>query len=150
MKKSAGILPFRRSKGETELYLIHMGGPFWRNRKRAWSIVKGEIEEGEDPLSAALREFEEETGAAIEGEFLPLGEVKSSNKIIRAWAVEAEPPTRIRSNTFEIEWPPKSGKRERFPEADRAAWFTPREAKEVIVKSQIPLIERLEELLRKN
>ncbi|WP_456449156.1 NUDIX domain-containing protein [Hydrogenimonas sp.] len=150
MKESAGILPFRRSEKGLELYLIHMGGPYWRRKERAWSIVKGEVEEGEGALSAALREFREETGVGIEGKFFPLGKVKTSGKIIHAWAVEAEPSTEIRSETFEIEWPPKSGKRERFPEADRAEWWTPEEAKKVIVKSQIPFIERLEELLRTN
>ena len=143
MKKSAGILPFRRKEGRIELYLAHMGGPFWRRKRRAWSIVKGEIKEGEEPLQAALREFSEETGQKIEGRFIDLGEVKTSNKIIRAWAVEAEPSTQVHSNSFTIEWPPKSGKTATFPEIDRAAWFSPEEAKEVIVESQTPFIDRL-------
>ncbi|WP_201353149.1 NUDIX domain-containing protein [Hydrogenimonas urashimensis] len=147
---SAGILPFRQKEGGTEVYLIHMGGPFWRKRERAWSIVKGEVEEGEDLLTAAKREFFEETGERIEGSFLPLGTAKTSNKIIHAWAVRAEPSTRIVSNMFELEWPPGSGRKRSFPEADRAAWFPLKRAEEVIVKSQIPFLERLRELLSGN
>ncbi len=128
-----------------EVYLVHMGGPYWRNKSRAWSIAKGETEEGEAPLEAAKREFREETGQKIEGDFLDLGEVKTSGKVIHAWAVEAEPATDIVSNTFEIEWPPHSGKKAAFPEVDKAAWFTPEEAAEKIVKSQIPFLERLKE-----
>jgi predicted NUDIX family NTP pyrophosphohydrolase len=142
MKTSAGILPFRRKPG-LELYLVHMGGPYWRNKTRSWSIVKGEVEEGEDLLQAAKREFHEETGQEINGEFLSLGEVKTSGKTIYAWAVEAEPSTKITSNTFTIEWPPKSGKTAQFPEVDKAAWFDPETAKEVIVKSQLPFLERV-------
>lgn len=126
-----------------ELYLVHMGGPYWRNKTRAWSIVKGEVQEGEEPFAAALREFREETGHEIDGDFVDLGEVKTSGKTVHAWAVEAEPSTEIRSNTFTVEWPPHSGKKAAFPEIDEAAWFTPEEAKERIVKSQIPLINRL-------
>ena len=146
MKVSAGILPFRRHKG-LELYLVHMGGPYWRNKKRAWSIVKGEIEAGEDPLQAAIREFHEETGQKIDGKFIPLGEVKMSGKKITVWAVEAEPSTEISSNTFTIEWPPRSGKRAQFPEVDKAAWFMLDQAKEVLVKSQLPFLERLEKAI---
>ncbi|OQX74122.1 MAG: NUDIX hydrolase [Campylobacteraceae bacterium 4484_4] len=146
MKKSAGILPFRRSDRGIEIYLGHMGGPFWRNKERSWSIIKGEIEEREDPLAAAKREFFEETGERIEGKFLPLGSIKTSNKMIYVWAVEAEPSTQIHSNTFEMEWPPKSGKRERFAEIDKAAWFDLAHAAEVIVKSQIPFLERIKAL----
>jgi len=127
-----------------------MGGPYWRRRPRAWSIVKGEVEAGEDLLSAAKREFEEETGSGIAGEFLPLGHIDTSNKRIHVWAVEAEPPTEIRSNTFTIEWPPGSGEMREFPEMEKAAWFDARKAKEVIVASQLPFIERLEELLRRD
>ncbi len=146
MKVSAGILPFRRDKG-LEIYLVHMGGPYWRNKKRAWSIVKGEVEAGEDLLQTAIREFHEETGQKIDGTFIPLGEVKTSGKKIIAWAVEAEPSTEIKSNTFTIEWPPRSGKTAQFPEVDQAAWFTPERAKEVLVKSQLPFLQRLEKVL---
>ena len=146
MKVSAGILPFQRQKG-IEVYLVHMGGPYWRNKARAWSIAKGEIEAGEDPLQAAIREFHEETGQKIDGKFIPLGEVKTSGKKILVWAVEAEPSTEITSNTFTIEWPPRSGKRVQFPEVDRAAWFTLDRAKEVLVKSQLPFLERLEKAI---
>ena len=150
MKISAGILPFKRENKRTKVFLVHMGGPFWRNRERSWSIVKGETEEGEDLLMAAKREFKEETGESITGEMLPLGSVRTSNKIIHAWAVESNPSTDIVSNTFEMEWPPKSGKKVKFPEVDSAAWFDLQTAREKIVKSQIPLLERLEELLSKN
>jgi predicted NUDIX family NTP pyrophosphohydrolase len=144
MKISAGILPYRWRDGRLELFLVHMGGPYWRNRSRAWSIVKGEVEGDEALEDAAKREFYEETGQNIEGRLLPLGSVKSSDKTIYIWAVEANPSTQIRSNFFEIEWPPSSGKRAAFPEVDKAAWFTLQEAKEVIVKSQLPFLERIE------
>lgn len=147
MKTSAGILPFRK-KPKPVVYLVHMGGPYWRNKARSWSIAKGEVGEGEDLLEAAKREFFEETGQEISGAFLPLGEVKASGKTIYAWTVEAEPSTQITSNTFTIEWPPKSGKTAAFPEVDKAAWFDPETAKEVIVKSQLPFLERVEALLR--
>ena len=147
MKISAGILPFRRKKGSVEVYLVHMGGPYWRNKPRSWSIVKGLVEEGEELLDAAKREFKEETGHDIEGGFIDLGDVKTSGKRIHAWAVEAEPDTRIISNTFEIEWPPHSGQRALFSEVDEAAWFDIRTAKEKIVASQIPFLERLESIL---
>ena len=147
MKVSAGILPFQKKGNRLNVFLVHMGGPFWKNRVRSWSIVKGETEEGEDLLAAAKREFEEETGESVDGTFLSLGNVKTSNKIIHAWAIEANPSTEIHSNTFEMEWPPRSGKMQSFPEVDRAAWFDIERAKETIVKSQIPFLERLEELL---
>ena len=145
MKRSAGILPFRR-KPKFEVYLVHMGGPYWQNRERSWSIVKGEVEEGEDLLEAAKREFHEETGEKINGDFLPLGEVKASGKTIYVWAVEAEPSTKITSNTFTIEWPPKSGKTAAFPEVDRAGWFDLETAKRILVKSQLPFLERVKRL----
>ncbi|WP_457593999.1 NUDIX domain-containing protein [Hydrogenimonas sp.] len=147
MKQSAGILPCKKEDG-WKVFLVHMGGPYWKNKERAWSIVKGEINEGEDPLEAAKREFYEETGERIEGDFLPIGSVKSSNKKITAWAVEASPSTDIVSNTFEIEWPPKSGKTERFPEVDRAGWFTIDEAEKIIVRSQLPFLKRVRSLLQ--
>ncbi len=144
MKRSAGILPFHRGEnGEVQVYLVHMGGPYWKNRSRSWSIAKGEIEEGEDPLHAALREFREETGQKIGGEFLDLGRVKGSGKELWVWAVEAEPDTRIRSNTFTIEWPPESGRVREFPEVDRAGWFDLREAREILAVYQVPVLDRL-------
>ncbi len=143
MKTSAGILPYRRRNGRIELFVVHMGGPYWRRKKRSWSIVKGEVHEHEAPLDAAQREFREETGQEITGVFIPLGEVHTSAKKILVWAVEADPATEIRSNTFTIEWPPKSGKTAIFPEVDRAAWYTPEQARELLVASQLPFLERL-------
>ena len=145
MKISAGILPYRWRDGKLEIFLVHMGGPYWRNRPRAWSIVKGETETDESPEDAAKREFYEETGEHITGRLIPLGSVKTSGKRIYVWAVEANPSTKIQSNLFEIEWPPHSGQKAKFPEVDKAAWFDMDKAREVIVKSQLPFIERLEE-----
>ncbi len=150
MKQSAGILPFRIKNGELEVFLAHFGGPFWKKKKRSWGIVKGELEQGEEPLEAAKREFYEETGKKIVGEFIDLGEVKSSGKINRVFAVQTDLDTKIRSNTFMLEWPPKSGKMARFPEIDRAMWFALDDAKEVIVASQIPFLERLAKLYSKD
>jgi len=149
MKLSAGILPYKKDGG-LKLFLVHMGGPYWKNRPRAWSVVKGEAESNEDLLKTAKREFREETGQNIEGRFLPLGSVKSSSKEITVWAVEAEPDTDIASNTFTIEWPPGSGIEKEFPEVDRAGWFSPEEAEKIIVRSQLPLIERAKKLLNSN
>jgi len=147
MVTSAGILPYRASP-EPEVYLIHMGGPYWRNRERAWSIVKGIVEEGEDTLAAARREFAEETGQRIEGELLPLGEGKSGSKRLVIYAVEAPGlSTEIRSNTFRIEWPPHSGEEREFPEADLAAWMPIKRAERLLVKSQLPFLDRLKRLL---
>ncbi len=142
MKKSAGILPFRK-KDEIEVFLAHMGGPFWRRKKRSWSIVKGEVREGEDLLKAAKREFFEETSKKIDGEFIYLGSAKSSNKILYVWAVESDIDTDIKSNTFEMEWPLRSGEIRSFPEVDRAKWFKLKEAKEVIVSYQEVFLDRL-------
>ena len=147
MKRSAGILPFRFKEGKLQVFLAHFGGPYWRAKKRSWGIVKGEVAEGEELLEAAKREFFEETGKRVEGEFYDLGEVKAGNKINHIFAIEADLDTNIRSNTFTIEWPPKSGRFEEFPEIDKAAWFDMEEAQEVIVKSQLPFLERLRALL---
>jgi len=147
-KRSAGILMYRRAVLGLELLLVHPGGPFWKKRDAgAWSIPKGEYSAGEDPLAVAVREFEEEIGAWLAGEFRPLGEVVQKGcKIVAAWAVEGDlDPATIRSNTFEIEWPPKSGRKAAFPEVDRAGWFSPDEAREKILSSQRPFIARLEE-----
>ena len=147
-KRSAGILMYRRAVLGLELLLVHPGGPFWKKRDAgAWSIPKGEYSAGEDPLAVARRESEEEIGARLAGEFRPLGEVvQKGGKIVAAWAVEGDlDPATIRSNTFEIEWPPKSGRKAAFPEVDRAGWFSPDEAREKILSSQRPFIARLEE-----
>jgi predicted NUDIX family NTP pyrophosphohydrolase len=146
-KRSAGILMYRRGDKGLELLLVHPGGPFWRKRDAgAWSIPKGEYSPGEDPLAVAAREFEEETGARARGEFQPLGElIQKGGKIVAAWAVEGDlDPATINSNTFEIEWPPKSGRKATFPEIDRAGWFSPEQAREKILPSQSPFITRLE------
>ncbi len=150
MKKSAGILPFRVKNGRVEVFLAHFGGPFWKNKKRSWGIVKGELEQDEEPLEAAKREFYEETGKEIDGKFIDLGEVRASGKVNRVFAVQADLDTQIRSNTFTLEWPPKSGKMVEFPEIDKAAWFDLEDAKEVIVASQIPFLERLAKMYGKD
>jgi predicted NUDIX family NTP pyrophosphohydrolase len=138
-KQSAGILAYRAGENGVEVLLVHPGGPFWRNKDAgAWSIPKGLFASDEDPLEAAKREFAEETGYALDGAFLPLGEMRQpSGKIVHAWAVAAEiDVTQIKSNTFEMEWPPKSGKSQEFPEIDKGAWFPIEAAGEKIVKGQ--------------
>ncbi len=144
-KISAGILLWRK-RGGLEVFLVHPGGPFWAKKDLgAWSIPKGEIDEGEDPLTAARREFEEETGFAIDGDFQPLAPLKQpSGKVIVAFAVEGDcDPAQLRSNTFELEWPPKSGRRAEFPEVDRAAWFDVEEARTRIIKGQVAFLDEL-------
>ena len=146
-KQSAGILLYRFREGKMEIFLLHPGGPFWAKKDEgAWSIPKGEFEEGEDPLEVAIREFEEETGQKISGDFKLLQPVKQKGgKIIYAWAVEGEADANsITSNTFEMEWPPKSGRISVFPEVDKAAWFKVEEAKKKINEKQAELIEELE------
>ena len=145
-KVSAGILVFRRSAGAVEVFLVHPGGPFWAKKDDgAWSIPKGELAPGEDPLAAAKREFREETGQAIEGDFISLGDIRqASGKVVAAWAVEGEIDARaIASNSFEMEWPPRSGRRQSFPEVDRAAWFSLDEARRRINRGQTAFLERL-------
>jgi predicted NUDIX family NTP pyrophosphohydrolase len=145
-KQSAGLLLYRIKNIEPEVFLVHPGGPFWLKKDAgAWSIPKGEIEENEEPLKVAMREFTEETGQNINGEFIPLTPVKQkAGKIISAWAVEGDADEkRIISNTFEIEWPPKSGKMKSFPEIDRAEWFSIQIAKEKINPGQSPLLDEL-------
>jgi predicted NUDIX family NTP pyrophosphohydrolase len=125
-KQSAGILAYRKTAGQLEFFLVHPGGPFWKNKDEgAWSIPKGEFTTEEDPLTAARREFHEETGTPIDGDFIPLGSIQQrSGKIVHAWLVEFDiDASAILSNTFSIEWPPKSGKLQEFPEVDRAEWF---------------------------
>lgn len=149
MKTSAGLLMFRR-RPNLQVLLAHPGGPFWaRKDLGAWSLPKGELDSGEDPLTAARREFLEETGTPPDGEFLPLGEVRQKGgKRVQAWAFEGEfDPAALRCSTFEMEWPPRSGQRQSYPEIDRVAWFTPGEARERILAAQQPFIDRLQVLL---
>jgi predicted NUDIX family NTP pyrophosphohydrolase len=145
IKKSAGLLVFRRTKRGLEVFLAHMGGPFWsRKDAGAWTIPKGEFE-SEEPLAAARREFHEETGFTPHGNFLWLQPVKQSGgKTVFAFALEWDcDATKIQSNSFEMEWPKGSGKLRSFPEIDRAAWFTLGEAKLRILKGQVPLLDEL-------
>ncbi|HEX9169953.1 MAG TPA: NUDIX domain-containing protein [Roseiarcus sp.] len=149
-KISAGILLFRRRPAGVEVMLVHPGGPFWAKKDaRAWSIPKGLTNEGEDWLAAAKREFLEETGMAIDGEFLDLGAHKQqSGKTVVAWALEGDFDTKLlKSNTFSIEWPPHSGRMAEFPEVDEAAWYSIDEAMDKINKGQKPIIEALVERL---
>jgi predicted NUDIX family NTP pyrophosphohydrolase len=152
-KESAGLLLFRRkgrAKADVEVLLIHPGGPFWTRRDDgAWSIPKGVIGEGEDPLAAARREFTEETGHTPEGDAVPLGVVKQpGGKWVRVWAIAGDwDPSLLSSNLFSMEWPPRSGRMQSFPEADRAAWFDLPEARRKILKGQAGFLDRLEALL---
>jgi predicted NUDIX family NTP pyrophosphohydrolase len=149
--KSAGILMYRLVKKNPEFFLVHPGGPFWKNKDAgAWSIPKGEFTEEEDPLKAAMREFEEETGTRLAGDdFFPLGSTKlKSGKIVFAWALKGNIDAgKIKSNTFPLEWPPKSGKKIMVEEVDRAEWFSVEDAKEKINPAQVVFIERLTEKL---
>ncbi|HWK64101.1 MAG TPA: NUDIX domain-containing protein [Rhizobiaceae bacterium] len=146
-KASAGLLVYRRRETGLEVLLVHPGGPFWAKRDRgAWSIPKGEYAESEDPEAAARREFEEELGVdAPASPLRPLGEiVQAGGKRVVAFAAEVDLDTAaIRSNEFEMEWPPKSGRRQSFPEVDRAEWFGLAEARERILPGQAPLLDRL-------
>jgi predicted NUDIX family NTP pyrophosphohydrolase len=151
-RRSAGILLHREGPEGHEVLLVHPGGPFWARRDDgAWSIPKGEYDNGEEPLACALREFEEELGSALEhvGELVELGEVRQRNrKLVTAWAAEGDlDPRAVRSNTFTLEWPPRSGRTEEFPEIDRAAWFTLARAREKLVEAQAAFVDRLEERL---
>lgn len=141
---------YRRRDGDLELFLVHPGGPFWAGKDLgAWSIPKGEYQTGEDPLEVARREFFEETGFPAEGEFLELPPIRQAGgKHVRAWAFRGEcDPAEIKSNTFSVEWPPRSGRRAEFPEVDRGAWFEVDTAREKILKSQTGLIDELCSLL---
>jgi predicted NUDIX family NTP pyrophosphohydrolase len=151
-RTSAGILLYRLTSGAPEVFLVHPGGPFWAHRDAgAWSIPKGEFSPPEDGLAAARREFAEETGFSLQGEFRQLEPVKQpGGKVVHAWAVEGDcDPDAIESNTFTIEWPPKSGRQARFPEVDRAVWFAMPDAGERILRGQRPLLEQLAGLLRR-
>jgi predicted NUDIX family NTP pyrophosphohydrolase len=144
MKRSAGILLYRCKGHEFEFFLVHPGGPFWKNRDAgAWTVPKGAIEPGEDPLAAAKREFAEETGFTVDGEFIDLGTFKQpGGKHVLVWAVEGDcEPAKLASNEFEMEWPPHSGKRERFPEVDRGGWFGVAEAQEKMLIGQRPMLD---------
>jgi len=148
-KRSAGVLLFRFAAGEPQILLVHPGGPYWAKRDLgAWTIPKGEYEEGESPRDCALRELGEELGAApsleVE-ELIDLGEVRQkSGKVVKAWAAEGDfDPAELRSNTFAIEWPPHSGAEREFPEVDRAEWFDPAQARRKILPAQAELIDRL-------
>jgi predicted NUDIX family NTP pyrophosphohydrolase len=145
MLHSAGVLIYRRVPA-LEVLLVHPGGPYWTRRdKGAWQIPKGLIEPGEDPKATARREAGEELGVTLSGELRPLGDIRQKGgKLVTAFATEHDlDPAAISSNEFEIEWPPKSGKRQRFPEISAARWVTLDEAREVMLESQLPLLERL-------
>jgi predicted NUDIX family NTP pyrophosphohydrolase len=151
-RRSAGILLYRVARGAPEVLLVHPGGPFWaRKDAGAWSIPKGEYVDGEDPRACALREFEEETGTALPpGELIELGSVKQKGgKLVSVWAAEGDlDADAVRSNTFTMEWPPRSGRTEEFPEVDRAEWFVVDAAREKLVEAQTEFLDRLLERLR--
>ncbi len=144
-RQSAGLLVYRRDRGAVELFLVHPGGPFWKNKNaHAWSVPKGEF--GDEPaLDAALREFREETGQTVTGEFVALAPISMYGKTIHAFAVEsaAPDPEQLRSNEFELEWPPRSGRTRRFPEVDRAAWVSLDDARGLLHKNQQRLVDLL-------
>jgi predicted NUDIX family NTP pyrophosphohydrolase len=149
-KRSAGILAFRLGEGALEVLLIHPGGPFWAKKDAgSWSIPKGLYAEDEDALVAAKREFEEETGLKPVGDFIELGAFRQlSGKTISAWAIENDfDISALKSNTFSMEWPPRSGRMREFPEADRAQWFGVAEARRKITKGQVPIVDALERRL---
>ena len=150
-RRSAGILLYRLREGEPEVLLVHPGGPLWSKRDEgAWSIPKGEFDEEEDAEACARRELVEELGAAPElGELIDLGTVRlKSRKVVQAWAAEGDfDPETLASNTFEMEWPPRSGRRQSFPEVDRAAWLSPALAREKLNPAQAAFVDRLLERL---
>ncbi len=151
MRKSAGILVYKKKGESLELFLVHPGGPFWKGKEKgAWSIPKGEFTDKEDPLAAAQREFEEETGKQLCGDFLELKTIQQKGgKLVHAWAVEGDiDAASIVSNTFKQEWPYKSGKWQTYAEVDKAGWFSVEEAKEKINPAQAALIEDLVDKLK--
>jgi predicted NUDIX family NTP pyrophosphohydrolase len=151
-KRSAGLLAYKIVAGRILVLLVHPGGPFWRNQDHgAWTIPKGEIGDGEDPLAAAHREFREETGQDVAGAVVALTPVRQrGGKIVEAWAIAADiAAAAIVSNRFEMEWPPRSGRKQSFPEVDRAAWFLLPEARERINKGQTAFLDELERRLRR-
>ena len=146
-RQSAGILLFRENSGRLEVFLVHPGGPLWEKKDAgAWSIPKGELQQGEDPLAAAKREFEEETGLRLPaGELIRLESIRQAGgKLVHALAVRGDvDPSSLKSNRFHMQWPPKSGRQAEFPEVDRAAWFSIEEAERRISKSQVALLHEL-------
>ena len=149
-RRSAGLLVYRRRAGLIEVFLVHPGGPFWRNKDDgAWSVPKGEYTEGEEPLAAAQREFAEETGMTVTGPFHALAPVRQAGgKVVSAWAVPGDFDAQaIRSNTFTMEWPPRSGRLRTFPEVDRAGWFVLEQAAVKLLAGQRPLLIELAALL---
>lgn len=149
-KQSAGILLYRKKANQLEVFLGHPGGPFWTKKDLgSWSIPKGEYLEGEEPLQAAIREFEEETGYRPSGDFIPLPTIRQKgHKTVHCWAVQGELDAgSIVSNMFEMEWPPRSGKTKAFPEIDRAGWFSIDAAREKINERQVRFIDELEKLI---
>jgi predicted NUDIX family NTP pyrophosphohydrolase len=152
-KESAGLLMYRVRNSALEVFLVHLGGPYWAKKDLgAWSIPKGEFRAEEDRLDAAKREFREETGLAPEGNFIPLSPIKQTGgKTVYGWAVRGDCDARtIASNTFTIEWPPRSGRRQEFPEVDRAEWFAIEAAKEKILKGQVGFLEELKQIVKKS
>ena len=148
--RSAGLLMYRSRQDETEVFLVHPGGPYWANKDQgAWTIPKGEYDDEEEPFAAARREFFEETGFTADGEFFSLGEVRQkSGKLVTAWAFVGDcDPTQLKSNTCEIEWPPKSGTRLQIPEIDRGDWFTMNDARRYIRAELDELLLRLSSLI---
>lgn len=144
-KQSAGLLIYKRSNGRVFVFLVHPGGPFWAKKDvGAWSIPKGEFDDDEDALTAARREFTEETGQRVNGDFRELRPCRQKGgKIVRAWAIEADVSETIVSNMFEMEWPPRSGRKQTFPEVDRGGWFEIGEARSRINPGQLPLLNEL-------
>jgi predicted NUDIX family NTP pyrophosphohydrolase len=149
-KQSAGILLYRIVDKQPEVFLVHPGGPYWKNKEEGgWTIPKGELAAGEEALQAALREFREETGSTPEGPFLPLLPVRQKGgKLVHAWAAAGEiDPAGIVSNTFDLEWPPRSGKQQSFPEVDKGGWFNIETASRLINPAQAALLEELQTLI---
>ena len=149
-KRSAGLLLYRKRAGALEVFLVHPGGPFWTKKDAgAWTIPKGEIGEDEDPLVAARREMAEETGFSPEGRFIELPPVRQkAGKLVLAWAVEGDcDPAHLRSNLFEMEFPPRSGRMAEFPEVDRGDWFSLGEARGRILEAQMPFLDALPALV---
>ena len=149
MRSSAGILIYREAP-EIQVLLVHPGGPFWKNKDAgAWTIPKGEFDTDEEPLTAAVRELKEEAGLTVDGEFAELGTTRmKSGKTIHAWAISADPSlAKFESNTFELEWPPKSGKMIQVPEVDKIEWYSLPNARLQLNPAQVIFIDRLEEML---
>jgi predicted NUDIX family NTP pyrophosphohydrolase len=152
-KRSAGLLVYRRRESAFEVFLVHPGGPFWAKKDLgAWSIPKGEYVDGEEPLEAARREFQEETGFAVQGDFIDLGSItQTSGKLVFAWACEGNfDAAKLISNTCQIEWPPRSSHLITIPEVDRGAWFSPEEAQKRILMAQQPILDRLLKALKQS